>query len=117
MTLTEKYIQKAMLRFDNVSTSRKNGGISYHFNCDRCSPFFKEGYKKRKRVAALLPRKESKYVYQFSCPRCKKLGLEPYSQPFKDFLFSLDPELGNSYQKEKNHHNNNPEKIYKERFL
>jgi len=106
MTITEKYIKKILplLTLSNdseVSTKLIDGLIAYEFACPFCGYLQSKERHKRKKVAILLPHKES-YGYTFFCHRKRSEECRS-SRSFPNFLAMFNQSLFNKYQKERFH--------------
>jgi len=106
MTITEKYLQMilptlAVTENQRVDKKMVNGLWGYSFPCPFCQFQCETDSARNKRVAYLLPHKES-FSWTFYCHRHKTPECQT-SRSFSNFLAMYNPSLFKKYQMEKYH--------------
>ena len=106
MIITEKYLEMilstlAVDRNQQVKRMKVNGLIRYGFPCPFCQMVCETESARNKRVAYLLPHKES-FSWTFYCHR-RKTPQCLTSRSFSNFLELYNPSLFKEYQMEKYH--------------
>jgi len=105
-TLNEKYLRKVLPYLHGLDGGEckekifRNGLKGYEFPCPFCSDYQSKPKHKRKRVAYLLPHKES-FSWTFFCHRKQSNECFGDGKSFHNFLMMINPTLFKQYLKEK----------------